>query len=141
MKENEREVLAHIVQNIDEQEIFMEFIAKAETIKETWQIAKIFETKKKEFKDSIQEYDNLIKNKEQQLKILTNEIDDANNLLKDANAELDALRLQLEEMHSKAQFYKNTIQKDEIVRDSFSNAALDKLDLESNMLDYLTPHY
>ena len=36
MKEDEREVLAHIVQNIDEQEIFLEFVAKAETIKEAW---------------------------------------------------------------------------------------------------------
>ena len=68
LQEDEREVLAHIVQNIDEQEIFLEFVAKAETIKEAWQIAKIFESKKKEFIESMQEYEILIKAKEKQLK-------------------------------------------------------------------------
>lgn len=109
MKEDEREVLAHMIQNIDEQEIFLEFVAKAETIKETWQITQIFESKKKEFMESLQEYDESIKQKESELKLITAEITDANNLLKEANNELESLKLQLEEMRSKAQFYKNKI--------------------------------
>ncbi len=109
MKEDEREVLAHIVQNIDEQEIFLEFVAKAETIKEAWQITKIFEKKKKEFVSNLREYDTLIKDKEKQLKIITAEIADANNLLKDANNELENVRTQLNEMRNKAKLLKNKI--------------------------------
>ena len=97
LQEDEKEVLAHIVQNIDEQEIFLEFVAKAETIKEAWQIAKIFESKKKEFVESMQEYEILIKAKEKQLKNLNAEITEANNLLKDANIELANIKTEIEE--------------------------------------------
>lgn len=109
MQEDEKEVLAHIVQNIDEQEIFLEFVAKAETIKEAWQIAKIFESKKKEFVESMQEYEILIKAKEKQLKNLNAEITEANNLLKDANIELANIKTEIEEMQNKAQLYKNKL--------------------------------
>ncbi|WP_245945537.1 nickel-binding protein Mua [Helicobacter didelphidarum] len=141
MKEDEREVLAHMIQNIDEQEIFLEFIAKAETIKESWQIAKIFENKKKEFIENLQEYDSLIKDKERQLKIITAEIVDANNLLKDANDELDTIKAQLEDMRSKAQFYKTKIMQG---KQSQSNESSDfqesfilqKEDNQTDMLDF-----
>ncbi len=141
LKEDEREVLAHIVQNIDEQEIFLEFVAKAETIKEAWQIAKIFESKKKEFIDNIQEYDALIKDKEKQLKSITAEITEANELLKDANKELETIRTQLEEMQSKAQFYKNKIMQGKQTEylefsDSMENNIFLKDDTESNLLDF-----
>lgn len=102
MKEDEREVLAHIVQNIDEQEIFLEFVAKADTIKESWQIVKIFENKRKEFEQSLHEYNLQIKDKEKQLEILTSEIMDANNLLKDANKELDDINSRLRYIRSNA---------------------------------------
>ncbi|RDU67705.1 hypothetical protein CQA53_00470 [Helicobacter didelphidarum] len=130
-----------MIQNIDEQEIFLEFIAKAETIKESWQIAKIFENKKKEFIENLQEYDSLIKDKERQLKIITAEIVDANNLLKDANDELDTIKAQLEDMRSKAQFYKTKIMQG---KQSQSNESSDfqesfilqKEDNQTDMLDF-----
>ncbi len=141
MKEDEREVLAHIIQNIDEQEIFMEFVAKAETIKEAWQIAKIFESKKKEFIENIQEYDTLIKDKENQLSKLTKEITEANELLKDANNELEVIKFQLEEMQSKAQFYKNKIAQGKQIRnDEFLDIADNKIfikdEADSDLLDF-----
>lgn len=141
LKEDEKEVLAHIVQNIDEQEIFLEFVAKAETIKEAWQIAKIFENKKKEFAESLQEYDLLIKAKEKQLKSLTAEITEANSLLKDTNEELEHVKVQLEEMQNKAQLYKNKILQNEqrINTQSFESQAslmLSKDDNDSNPLDF-----
>ncbi len=141
LKDDEKEVLAHIVQNIDEQEIFLEFVAKAEIIKEAWQIAKIFENKKKEFMESIQEYDLLIKAKEKQLKSLTTEITEANTLLKDANEELEHIRTQLEEMQGKAQLYKNKIlqgQQNEHLEsfDTQMNFMLTKDDGDSNPLDF-----
>ncbi len=140
LKEDEKEVLAHIVQNIDEQEIFLEFVAKAETIKEAWQIAKIFESKKKEFIENIQEYEILIKAKEKQLKNLNTEITDANNLLKEANIELANIKAEIEEMQGKAQLYKNKLlqSKQENSIESFdmqTSFALSKDD-DSNLLDF-----
>ncbi|RDU71569.1 hypothetical protein CQA66_06310 [Helicobacter aurati] len=110
MKEDEREVLAHIIQNIDEQEIFLEFVAKAEAIKESWQIVKIFENKKKEFAERLREYNLLIKDKEKQLKILTAEITDANNLLKDAHKELDEVQSRLDYVRTNAKIVTKTNQ-------------------------------
>lgn len=139
MQEDEKEVLAHIVQNIDEQEIFLEFVAKAETIKEAWQIAKIFESKKKEFVESMQEYEILIKAKEKQLKNLNAEITEANNLLKDANIELANIKTEIEEMQNKAQLYKNKLaqnkQADIESFDTQASFALAKND-DSNPLDF-----
>ena len=109
MKKEERETLAHIVQNIDEQEIFLEFVAKAETIKESWQIAKIFDNKKKEFANEILKFNAIKKEKEDELNAITNEINEVNNLLQNANKELSNLELQIDEMKSKAQFFKNAI--------------------------------
>lgn len=139
MREDERETLADIVQNIDEQEIFLEFIAKAETIKESWQIAKIFEDKKREFMASIGEYDAIIRDKEQELKAITNEINDANILLKDANIELEKMRGELDSMRQKAQFYKTKIMQaqqnslNEDIKDSFLSSTLDE---SGDMLDF-----
>lgn len=139
LQEDEKEVLAHIVQNIDEQEIFLEFVAKAETIKEAWQIAKIFESKKKEFIESMQEYEILIKAKEKQLKNLNAEITEANNLLKDANIELANIKTEIEEMQNKAQLYKNKLaqnkQADIESFDTQASFALAKND-DSNPLDF-----
>ncbi|MDY5950924.1 MAG: nickel-binding protein Mua [Helicobacter sp.] len=139
LQEDEKEVLAHIVQNIDEQEIFLEFVAKAETIKEAWQIAKIFESKKKEFVESMQEYEILIKAKEKQLKNLNAEITEANNLLKDANIELANIKTEIEEMQNKAQLYKNKLaqnkQADIESFDTQASFALAKND-DSNPLDF-----
>lgn len=139
LQEDEKEVLAHIVQNIDEQEIFLEFVAKAETIKEAWQIAKIFESKKKEFVESMQEYEILIKAKEKQLKNLNAEITEANNLLKDANIELANIKTEIEEMQNKAQLYKNKLaqnkQADIESFDTQTSFALAKND-DSNPLDF-----
>ena len=139
LQEDEKEVLAHIVQNIDEQEIFLEFVAKAETIKEAWQIAKIFESKKKEFIESMQEYEILIKAKEKQLKNLNAEITEANNLLKDANIELANIKTEIEEMQNKAQLYKNKLaqnkQADIESFDTQTSFALAKND-DSNPLDF-----
>lgn len=139
LQEDEKEVLAHIVQNIDEQEIFLEFVAKAETIKEAWQIAKIFESKKKEFIESMQEYEILIKAKEKQLKNLNAEITEANNLLKDANIELANIKTEIEEMQNKAQLYKNKLaqnkQADIESFDTQTSFALAKDD-DSNPLDF-----
>ncbi|TLE10762.1 nickel-binding protein Mua [Helicobacter bilis] len=140
LQEDEREVLAHIVQNIDEQEIFLEFVAKAETIKEAWQIAKIFESKKKEFIESMQEYEILIKAKEKQLKNLNAEITEANNLLKDANIELAKIKTEIEEMQNKAQLYKNKIMQNKQAAsmesfDTQTSFALAKDD-DSNPLDF-----
>ncbi|MCI7410367.1 nickel-binding protein Mua [Helicobacter bilis] len=140
LQEDEREVLAHIVQNIDEQEIFLEFVAKAETIKEAWQIAKIFESKKKEFIESMQEYEILIKAKEKQLKNLNAEITEANNLLKDANIELANIKTEIEEMQNKAQLYKNKIMQNKQAAsmesfDTQTSFALAKDD-DSNPLDF-----
>lgn len=140
LKEDEKEVLAHIVQNIDEQEIFLEFVAKAETIKEAWQIAKIFENKKREFEENLQEYDLLIKSKEKQLKSLTDEITEANALLKDTNMELEHTKTQLQEMQDKAQLYKNKIlQNERLHAESFETQTklmLAKDDNDSNLLDF-----
>ncbi|MDY5822851.1 MAG: nickel-binding protein Mua [Helicobacter sp.] len=139
LQEDEKEVLAHIVQNIDEQEIFLEFVAKAETIKEAWQIAKIFESKKKEFVESMQEYEILIKAKEKQLKNLNAEITEANNLLKDANIELANIKTEIEDMQNKAQLYKNKLaqnkQADIESFDTQASFALAKND-DSNPLDF-----
>ena len=139
LQEDEKEVLAHIVQNIDEQEIFLEFVAKAETIKEAWQIAKIFESKKKEFVESMQEYEILIKAKEKQLKNLNAEITEANNLLKDANIELANIKTEIEDMQNKAQLYKNKLaqnkQADIESFDTQTSFALAKDD-DSNPLDF-----
>lgn len=139
LQEDEKEVLAHIVQNIDEQEIFLEFVAKAETIKEAWQIAKIFESKKKEFVESMQEYEILIKAKEKQLKNLNAEITEANNLLKDANIGLANIKTEIEEMQNKAQLYKNKLaqnkQADIESFDTQASFALAKND-DSNPLDF-----
>ena len=139
LQEDEKEVLAHIVQNIDEQEIFLEFVAKAETIKEAWQIAKIFESKKKEFVESMQEYEILIKAKEKQLKNLNAEITEANNLLKDANIELANIKTEIEEMQNKAQLYKNKLaqnkQADIESFDTQASFALAKND-DSNPLNF-----
>lgn len=118
LKEDEKEVLAHIVQNIDEQEIFLEFVAKAETIKEAWQIAKIFENKKKEFAENMQEYDLLIKAKEKQLRNLDADIAEANNLLKNANIELSNIKAEIEEMQKKAQLYNNKILKNKQIENT-----------------------
>lgn len=128
LKEDEKEVLAHIVQNIDEQEIFLEFVAKAETIKEAWQIAKIFENKKKEFAESLQEYDLLIKSKEKQLTSITNEITEANALLKDTNEELEHAKEQLQEMQAKTQLYKNKIIQNE------QNLHLESFEMQSSFM-------
>lgn len=144
MREDERETLADIIQNIDEQEIFLEFITKAETIKESWQIAKIFENKKKEFIASLSEYDTLIKSKESELRAITAEINDANNLLKDANAELDSIKAQLEEMRAKAQFYKTKIMQgklsESLESSGFESENLSEFsnikDEDSNILDF-----
>lgn len=142
MREDERETLADIVQNIDEQEIFMEFIAKAETIKESWQIAKIFEDKKREFMASIGEYDAIIRDKEQELKAITNEINDANILLKDANNELERLRGELDSMKQKAQFYKTKIMQaqqsavNEDMKESFLSGSFEDSADSSNILDF-----
>lgn len=109
MKEDEREVLAHIVQTIDEQEIFLEFVAKSEKIKEAWQISKIFDSKKQDFISNIQEYTLAIKDKQKELNDITFQINESNALLSDANKELENLKYKLEEMQSKAKLYKNKI--------------------------------
>lgn len=97
MKEDEREVLAHIIQNIDEQEIFMEFVAKAESIKEAWQIAKIFESKRREFMEQVREYDKTIKEKAKQLENLQDEITQTNKLLQERQKELQKSKSRLAE--------------------------------------------
>lgn len=137
MRQDERESLSHILQSIDEQEIFLEFVAKSNDIKEAWQIADIFESKKNEFVQGLKKYESFVEKKEKELEAVQKDIKEANDTLKEVNKELETIKSGLVDMQTKAKFYKNKINQGKTIRESILEMQLEGVPDDKEMQDLL----